>query len=585
MKYLRKALNKSGVAPLYVIEAILWVISLSINAAILVWISEIFANVHAILMPLAKIIVGCIVTIVINSIIDWVQFHCMHKLYGELLFMYMDKISVADYDMFTKYSPGHLISTLSSLKQITRIPRDTMTVITAALRFIITTIAMILVSDRVIAPIIVVFSITGVITYNIIKTWNRLDKRVDNLRREKVKMTEEMISGFAELRSFDGAMNSHYHAVKMNNNMTVDTLDTRNRYTVYSTIVYLGADTIIMLAIIVIALAKIYDGAMVSPVAVVLVTYAWRLVEPLAQFLEGIGTVSEEASALPNFQKVMNYKNTVSKGNVTFTEFRDRIEFKDVDFSYSTSDNVLSGTSFTIKKGQHVGICGPSGGGKSTIVKLIPKFYDVTAGSITIDGVDIKKYTQDSIRKCMGIVHQDPYIFDASIRDNLTFARKGSKVSAKEIRWACEKAHIYDFIMSLPEGFDTNVGPKGLKLSGGQKQRIALARIFISDPDIIILDEATSALDISTERVIQKAIDDLKDKTVIIVAHRISTIKKCDNIIVIDNHNVVEEGNHTQLMTKNGLYANMVRLAEDENHIEVMNAKELQFIPCTSRKS
>ena len=179
------------------------------------------------------------------------------------------------------------------------------------------------------------------------------------------------------------------------------------------------------------------------------------------------------------------------------------------------------------------------------------------SGGIYIDGVDIANLKINTLRSHMGIVHQSPYIFDGTLRENIAYGMRPKKVSDLLIQNACEKASVWDFIKNLPEGLDTKVGPRGMKLSGGQKQRISLARIFLTNPDIIILDEATSALDNDTEAAVQDAINLFKDKTIITVAHRLSTIRDCDAIYVIDNHHIVEAGTHDELMQMNGLYASM----------------------------
>lgn len=191
--------------------------------------------------------------------------------------------------------------------------------------------------------------------------------------------------------------------------------------------------------------------------------------------------------------------------------------------------------------------------GKSTLIKLIPIFYDPTYGRVLIDGINIKEFSFESLRKRIVIVHQHNYIFKGTILYNITYGI-GREVTMDQIVDACEKCCIYDFITSLPEGFETQVGPNGLKLSGGQQQRIALARIFLRDPDIIILDEATSALDNDSESIVQKNLELFKDKTIIMIAHRLSTIQNCDKIVVIDEHNLVEEGSHEELLNKQGLY-------------------------------
>ena len=212
-----------------------------------------------------------------------------------------------------------------------------------------------------------------------------------------------------------------------------------------------------------------------------------------------------------------------------------------------------------IKAGRKVALVGPSGGGKTTLCSLIPRFYDVSQGRILIDGKDIRAVTLESLRQAVGIVQQDVYLFGGTIRENIAYGKDGA--SDEEIVAAAKKANIHDFILSLPDGYDSYVGERGTRLSGGQKQRIAIARVFLKDPKILVLDEATSALDNESERVIQAALDELaKERTCITIAHRLSTIKNADEIIVIDDEGIKERGSHDELMAENGIYANYYRL-------------------------
>lgn len=239
------------------------------------------------------------------------------------------------------------------------------------------------------------------------------------------------------------------------------------------------------------------------------------------------------------------------------------IVFDNVSCSYEDIDNkekrVLKGIDLDIKKGQTYALVGPSGGGKTTICHLIPHFYDISDGEISIDGLDIRKMTLKSLRENIGIVQQDIYLFNASIKENILYGRLDA--SDDEVMEAAKRANIHDYILTLPDGYDTIIGERGIKLSGGQKQRLSIARVFLKNPSILILDEATSALDNTTEILIQKSLDELcKGRTTIVVAHRLSTIKKADEIAVIDDGNIKERGTHEELMDLGGIYANLYQL-------------------------
>ena len=228
--------------------------------------------------------------------------------------------------------------------------------------------------------------------------------------------------------------------------------------------------------------------------------------------------------------------------------------YHDVSFSYEDNEIVLNNIDFTIKSGKSVALVGPSGGGKTTICSLLPRFYDITDGSITIGGQNIKNIKLESLRNSIGIVQQDVYLFGASVKENIAYGKPDATFD--EIVEAAKKANIHDFIMTLPDGYDTFVGERGTRLSGGQKQRISIARVFLKNPPILILDEATSALDNESEQHIQKSLNALsKNRTTITIAHRLSTIQNADEILVIDGQTIKERGTHEELITFGGLYA------------------------------
>ena len=228
--------------------------------------------------------------------------------------------------------------------------------------------------------------------------------------------------------------------------------------------------------------------------------------------------------------------------------------YHDVSFSYEDNEIVLNNIDFTIKSGKSVALVGPSGGGKTTICSLLPRFYDITDGSITIGGQNIKNIKLESLRNSIGIVQQDVYLFGASVKENIAYGKPDATFD--EIVEAAKKANIHDFIMTLPDGYDTFVGERGTRLSGGQKQRISIARVFLKNPPNLILDEATSALDNESEQHIQKSLDALsKNRTTITIAHRLSTIQNADEILVIDGQTIKERGTHEELITFGGLYA------------------------------
>ena len=242
------------------------------------------------------------------------------------------------------------------------------------------------------------------------------------------------------------------------------------------------------------------------------------------------------------------------------------IELRNVTYTYDGEKDVLDNVSLTIEKGRKFALVGPSGGGKTTICHLIPHFYNVESGQILIDGKEIHTLTNESLRRNIGIVQQDIYLFNASIKDNILYGRLDA--TDEEVYEAARRANIHDYIMSLPEGYDTQIGERGVRLSGGQKQRLSIARVFLKNPPILILDEATSALDNTTEILIQTALDDLcHGRTTLVVAHRLSTIKNADEIAVVSGGKIVEQGSHDELVGQGGIYSELYKLQFRANQL------------------
>ena len=241
------------------------------------------------------------------------------------------------------------------------------------------------------------------------------------------------------------------------------------------------------------------------------------------------------------------------------TGLKEKIEFRDVHFSYDGSREVIDGVSFEILRGQTVALVGPSGGGKSTLSELLPRFYDPTSGDIRIDGVSLRDYTQESVREHMSVVAQDTVLFNDTIEGNIAMGKRGA--THEEVVEAAKVANADCFIRESPEGYETNIGDRGVKLSGGQRQRLSIARAVLKNPDILILDEATSALDTESEKLVQEALNNLlKGRTSVVIAHRLSTIHNADQIIVVDHGRIAERGTHAELMERNGIYAKLIEM-------------------------
>lgn len=289
------------------------------------------------------------------------------------------------------------------------------------------------------------------------------------------------------------------------------------------------------------AIYALYVGIFLNPIEV--------LINFTEQFQKGYSGFRRFTEVVETQPEIEDSPDARPLGRIT-----GEIELDDVSFSYTPENPVLEHVSLTIPASKTIALVGPSGGGKTTLCSLIPRFYDVTGGAVKIDGNDVRDVTGKSLRSAIGIVQQEVYLFGGTLRENIAYGRPGA--TDEEIVEAAKRANIHDFIMSLPEGYDTSAGERGTRLSGGQKQRISIARVFLKNPAILILDEATSALDNDSERHIQAALEQLASgRTTVVIAHRLSTIRKADEIVVIANHGIAERGTHSELLERNGIYA------------------------------
>lgn len=303
---------------------------------------------------------------------------------------------------------------------------------------------------------------------------------------------------------------------------------------------------------------SVIEGKMTAGALIAFLIYAINLANPVRRISEIYGDIQKSLAAADRVFETLDTVPEVQekKNAIALPKVQGHIVFDHVSFAYDKDHEALTDFNLEVKPGQVVALVGPSGAGKSTVANLLPRFYDITGGKLTIDGVNIQDVTFSSLRQQIGLVPQETMLFNASVRDNILYGRLDA--SEEEVIAAAKAANAHEFIMALPHGYDTHVGDRGNALSGGQRQRIAIARAILKNPQILILDEATSALDTESEKIVQAALDRLMEgRTAVVIAHRLSTVRDADDIVVIDHGKIVEEGTHTELLAKNGLYASL----------------------------
>ena len=394
---------------------------------------------------------------------------------------------------------------------------------------------------------------------------NRRMKKAFVLNRRRIAdvnaQIEDNISGIRVVKSF---ANEHIEIEKFKKGNSLFLESKKDSYK-YMGLYHSGLNALTTLvSIIAVAFGSFFitKKYMSIPDLITFLLYINNFTDPFKKMINFTEQFQNGVSGYERFIEILSIEPDIEddKNAIELKNIRGNVSFHNVYFNYSKNENnILSNINFDVKEGEYIALVGPSGAGKSTLCSLIPRFYDVSSGSIAIDGINIKDIKLKNLRDNIGVVQQDIYLFAGSIHENIRYGKPNA--TDEEIIMAAKKANAHDFIMELPDGYNTDIGQRGVRLSGGQKQRISIARVFLKNPPILIFDEATSALDNESEKVVQDSLEILaKNRTTFVIAHRLSTIRNAKNIFVLTEKGIVEKGNHNELLEKNGLYSKLYNM-------------------------
>lgn len=541
---------------------------LNIAGYITQWINDFVAQ-HDKLTSLTYIVITVVVFTILKNLFIYLSLNILNPIRYAVLRKLRDdmftKILSLPIGFFTEERKADLISRMTN--DINEIEVSIMNVLESFIRepltIIFVLVSMILISPQLTVFLVLFLPIAGFVIGRIGKSLKKPSNLAQEYLGSILGIIDETIAGMRVVKAFNAERHQQLKFRETNNTLFRVRKQISRRKE-------LGSPMSETMGVIVVCMILWYGGKLIfsgqssltGPFFLTYIGLFYMIINPIKNLSTALNNVQKGAAALDRIEHLLNADNTITDKSdaKSISTFSQSIELKDVRFAYGDKV-ILDNINLTIQKGKTIALVGPSGAGKSTLADLIPRFHDVTAGEILIDGINVKDYKLFDLRKQMGVVSQEPILFNDTIYNNITLGTGGA--SAEQVHEAARIANAHNFITQKPNGYETIVGDRGAKLSGGERQRVTIARAVLKNPPILILDEATSSLDTESERIVQDAINTLmKNRTCVVIAHRLSTVQHADEIIVLEKGKVMERGTHNELIAKNGLYKKLVDMQQ-----------------------
>lgn len=518
---------------------------------------------------LAYVCIAAVVFTLLKNVFLYLALYILNPLRNAIIRRLRDDMFVKTLSLpigfFTEERKGDLVSRMTN--DINEVEYSIVSVLQVFIREPLTIIfflaMMVSISSQLTVFLFIFLPLAGLLIGRISKSLKKKSNEAQEQVGSIMGVIDETISGMRVVKAFNAEKHQHSRFTKLNDLL----FNTRNKIAARRELASPMSET---LGVLVVSIILWYGGRLVLTGTsgfepewfLGYIALFTQIINPFKNLSSAFYNVQKGSAALERIEKLLDVDNTI-KDPVQpklLNEFDNAVELKNVYFSYGDK-KVLNGIDINVQKGKMVALVGPSGAGKSTVADLVPRFHDVNGGSVSIDGVDVRDYNVKDLRKLMGIVSQEPILFNDTIYNNITLGTES--VTKEQVIEAAKIANAHNFIMNKEHGYDTEVGDRGVRLSGGERQRITIARAVLKNPPILILDEATSSLDTESERIVQEAINNLmKDRTSIVIAHRLSTVQHADEIVVLDKGVIVERGTHNELIVKDGVYKKLVEMQQ-----------------------